>query len=259
MAVVSKTVEELVEEFGPEVITNFLTIIQENSTDAKTVEQVTEYLANVAPVKKVEVSPEEKVKLIANIKVGITYEFSFNLFRHYYPNLKVIKDVADVKNFDLIIVPGGADVNPKYYGESNKASDINEARDEQEVPIVQEAFKLRKKVYAVCRGHQLVNILKGCSFVQDIFSYGYKPHLGYHKLTFTTDKGILYKFFNGIDVTSTHHQGVLSTPLKTICTHQDIVEGTESSTIITTQFHPEFMEGMEPFFEYLKGWAFNLQ
>lgn len=248
-------INELIEKFGAEKIQEFFETVVNNTTSDKTKEIANQYLSNLPANVGEPDNIEERIK---NIRVGITEHFSIHSFEPYFKGIKTIANPADVVNFDLIIVPGGADINPKIYGQQNKGSEFDEERDVKEIPIVKKAFELNKKIYAVCRGHQLVNALKGCEFVQDILCYGFIPHSYQHELEFH-NKGVLYDFFQGKTIISTHHQGVFNTTLRGICYHNGICEGTESKYIITTQFHPEFEPDIninKPFFDYLKRWAF---
>jgi len=254
----STTIDEIITMVGEDVLINFLTVVQNNTTDSATLAAIEGYLADLTKT-KVTVTPEQQAEMLSKIKVGITDTFSMASFKNYYPNISLIKNVADVANYDLIIVPGGADIDPAIYGEVNKASDISKVRDDTEVPLVKEALRLRKKLFGVCRGHQLINALKGCSIIQDLYGYGYKAHGNTHDLEWVVSSGLLYKYFNGKPVISMHHQAVLNANIKNVCLYGGVVEGCENNTIITTQFHPEFMEGTADFFAALKSWAFNIQ
>jgi putative glutamine amidotransferase len=184
--------------------------------------------------------------------VGIIHNAFFHSFAKHYPNLKVIKTKADVKRFDLIIFPGGEDINPKRYGQINMGSSFYDERDDIEFPLAEEALKKDKKILAVCRGHQLASVLLGNTLVQDI-----QHHPSFHRLTFMRDTPILAKFFKNKVINSYHHQGVKTERANypVSCyngdTDEHIVEGFETKNIISVQFHPEFQDGNEEFFKYL--------
>lgn len=94
---------------------------------------------------------------------------------------------------DLICFTGGADVNPKVYGEEpNGARGWNDRRDEKEVS----EFNLMKgKVpfVGICRGGQLLNVLNGGKMIQD------------HGLISGTVETL-----GGREVLVDHHQGIRS-------------------------------------------------
>ena len=157
-----------------------------------------------------------------------------------------------VKDMDLIIFSGGADINPEIYKQANLASYINihsMQRDVLELKVLEIANSLSKKILGVCRGHQLVNAALGGSLIQEI---GWvKSHRGYHSLV--KPEGIVGKFFENVN--SMHHQGVLSEGKGQTVTSRygGVIESTESKNIITVQFHPECMNDTQSsrFFQYI--------
>jgi putative glutamine amidotransferase len=162
-----------------------------------------------------------------------------------------------VKQVDVIIFTGGADINPEIYGQRNSASYINKfsiARDVLEIELLNTAINLGKKILGVCRGHQLINAALGGTLVQEIGTI--QNHGLNHNLI--NVKGIPGKFFESVN--SMHHQGVLS-PGKTLevtSSYGGVVESTENSNIVTVQWHPEVMNTQNSleFFRYiLKDWS----
>lgn len=198
--------------------------------------------------------PAEPKKEVKEIRVGISYPDFQISFRKYFPNIKVVKSPQDLDNYDLLIVPGGEDVNPSLYSQENRYSFINEYRDGIEIPIVKRAIRINKKIYAVCRGHQLVNVLCGGILIQDLIDEVGYDHPGNHPLENICSDAI-NKFFGNKNVISTHHQAVHHTPLRVTSSYKGIIESCENKYIISTQFHPEFQDGNEKFFEYVLNWA----
>lgn len=215
-----------------------------------------EFLAlvnGINPIKNQEIPVVQK-KEANEVKVGITYVDFIESFKHYFPKINLIKSPEDVLNYDLIIVPGGEDVNPALYNEENRYSYVNDYRDSKEIPIVKSAIKNRKKIYAVCRGHQLINVLHGGNLYQDLIDdVGYN-HPGNHPLENIVDDTIK-KYFGNKNVISTHHQAVKSTTLRVTSYFNNIIESCMNKYIISTQFHPEFEDGNEAFFNHLINWA----
>lgn len=199
---------------------------------------------------------EELTKKPEDAKVGTTYVDFISSFRRYIPDIKLIKSPLEVESFDLIIVPGGEDISPELYGESNKYSYVNTFRDNIEVPIVKRALHLRKKIFGSCRGHQLINVLAGGNLYQDfIDELGMdRRHSVDHSLENIQDSTI-QKYFGEISVVSMHHQAVKQSPLKVTSTYKGIIESTSGRNIITTQFHPEFADNSQEFFNFLRAWS----
>lgn len=71
-----------------------------------------------------------------------------------------------------IILSGGVDVNPLYFGEEPVPGmrEISPERDEFEMMLAKEFFALGKPILAVCRGCQVLNLSLGGSIFQDINS-----------------------------------------------------------------------------------------
>ena len=87
--------------------------------------------------------------------------------------------VSDISNADVIFFSGGADINPKLYGEENHHSFFNDKRDELDLKSW-EASKDKPKV-GICRGAQFLNVMNGGKLIQHVdghnFNYRavYKP------------------------------------------------------------------------------------
>ena len=182
-----------------------------------------------------------------DIKIFMASRYFESSFVAHLPN-----HVRNIEDADLVIFPGGADINPEIYGEGNVASyAINKVRDKQEIDIYHRAVKFGKKMLGVCRGHQLLMALNGGKLIQDI-----KCHPGYHDLE------IFYPDLVPLsNVNSLHHQGISveSVPKKFLVTSafDGVVESAHSELITTVQWHPEFMGISESraFFNFVRGWV----
>jgi gamma-glutamyl-gamma-aminobutyrate hydrolase PuuD len=97
---------------------------------------------------------------------------------------------------DLVCFTGGADVQPKLYGEENFASFPDPARDEREQAVFKTYLQVPK--VGICRGGQLLNVLNGGKMIQDIPGHG----MNYHDVF---DKNL----HQVIEVQGDHHQGIL--------------------------------------------------
>lgn len=73
---------------------------------------------------------------------------------------------------DLVLFPGGEDVEPARYGEtpSPRLGRVNKARDQFEYAVLDAAVKVRKPIFGICRGCQVMNTYFGGTLVQDISS-----------------------------------------------------------------------------------------
>ena len=86
----------------------------------------------------------------------------------YVRDGETIERIVDI--CDGFFFTGGADIDPKRYGEEATESigDIQEYRDEFEFRVFQKAIKTSKPILAICRGAQLVNVALGGTLYQDI-------------------------------------------------------------------------------------------
>lgn len=87
------------------------------------------------------------------------------------------KTVGDAKEIlgrlDGILFSGGNDISPKLYGEEPKHIEdrgIDELRDNFESELMRQSLAVHKPVLAICRGMQLLNVVRGGTLYQDILS-----------------------------------------------------------------------------------------
>lgn len=77
-----------------------------------------------------------------------------------------------LKQVDGIILSGGVDVNPMFFGEEPVPGmgEITPGRDEFELLLTKDFFNTEKPILAVCRGCQVLNLSLGGTIFQDINS-----------------------------------------------------------------------------------------
>ena len=175
---------------------------------------------------------------------------------------------------DGVFFTGGEDVSPSLFKvpekEKNEGEEINATRDISDYMLM--AYCLEKDVptFAVCRGEQVMSIVSGCTFIQDIPNY-YKeqgktyndthrmpadaPDRTYarHDVVINKDASKwLYKIVGSTElknVSSWHHQavgGVEGTNLTVVSTATidgveiiEAVERQDKTFCLGVQFHPE--------------------
>jgi putative glutamine amidotransferase len=173
-----------------------------------------------------------------------------------------------VRRCDGVLLTGGDDVDPRLYGnglsdhirKTVETTPDHGQRDLRELIVIDELFRQKKPVLAICRGHQIVNVALGGTLFADLPSE--KPNALDHRRmdkrneivheVRLTAGSILAKITGRLKlgVNSTHHQAVarLAPPLQVAATSSDgIVEGTELRPsvagllpfFLTVQFHPE--------------------
>ena len=75
-----------------------------------------------------------------------------------------------VAEIDGLLLTGGGDVDPVFYGEDRHPAieDAEPGRDEFEIDLVRRALSFDLPVLAICRGAQVLNVAAGGTLVQDI-------------------------------------------------------------------------------------------
>ena len=155
------------------------------------------------------------------------------------------KAVQDALACDGLLLPGGGDIDPKFYGQERipACGEPNLAAD--------------KPVLAICRGIQLMNVALGGDLYQDIKPFEHVPHNDHWgKIhTVTVRRDTLLSRILGQDtalVNSQHHQAVdkVAPGLVLSALSEDgIVEGIEkpdAKFCLGVQWHPEWLSAADP-------------
>lgn len=180
-----------------------------------------------------------------------------------------------VRQVDGILLTGGDDVDPSLYAQripkklrqTVTVTADGGARDLREVTLVDEVFRQRKPLLAICRGQQVLNVALGGTLVIDIASQikGAANHRRMeqkcevvHDVHLTPDS-LLAKITGKrtIGVNSTHHQAVdqPAEPLTVTGRSPDgVVEVLELKPelahllpfLLSVQFHPERLADRYP-------------
>ncbi len=155
-------------------------------------------------------------------------------------------------DYDGLILCGGNDIDPKYYGEEiNGAINIDEARDTAEVELARAFIAAGKPILGICRGSQLLNILFGGSLYQNLENAEeHKPlddkgNYRVHEVKVEFGSILFDLYGEKFSVNSAHHQAVkkLGEGLVATAFSDGIVEAFEHKNmpIMGVQFHPEKM------------------
>src|ERR1051325_5092980 len=191
-----------------------------------------------------------------------------------------------VNRCDGVLMTGGEDVEPSLYATRVPAkvrrtvtlTPDGGARDYREIVLVDEVFRQRKPLLAICRGHQILNVALGGSLIVDIPSgnaglirqrHAQKKRVinhrrmdkrsdMVHEVRLTADS-LLAKITGAqkLGVNSTHHQAVnrVAPALRPVAVSDDgIVEGLELKSrsvgwlpfLLSVQFHPERLADRYP-------------
>lgn len=171
-----------------------------------------------------------------------------------------------VARADGVLTTGGDDINPGLYcrklatGLRRTVAPADPRRDLTELMLLEEVFRQRKPLLAICRGHQLLNVSLGGTLVVDIrrqmpqsldhcqTARKYEP---VHDVRLTAGS-LLSSILQteSLGVNSTHHQAVdkVAGPLYVAARSADgVVEALEQRPdavrllpyLLAVQFHPE--------------------
>ena len=185
---------------------------------------------------------------------------------------------ALVRRLDGVILSGGEDIDPLYFGEEHLPGlgEVNAPRDTADVLLIRIALRQGKPLLGICRGEQVLNVVMGGTLWQDIPSQIPESQLHHRQeepSTVATQSiaiepgsrlaGILG--VREISVNSHHHQAVKDLApglVVTARTGDGVVEAYESipeasdpygkplqDRILAVQFHPEaFAQAGDPTF-----------
>lgn len=158
---------------------------------------------------------------------------------------------------DGLMMSGGADVNPGYYGEEilDECGRIDDIRDTYELILLKKAIDRNIPIFGVCRGLQIINVAMGGTLYQDIPSQ--KPSevihrqeedgmVPSHEVDIISDTE-LQKILgtDRLAVNSFHHQGIKDVaPGLRISAYStdsipEAIEAYPVKSILAVQWHPE--------------------
>ncbi|PJF39919.1 MAG: gamma-glutamyl-gamma-aminobutyrate hydrolase [Phototrophicales bacterium] len=170
---------------------------------------------------------------------------------------------AVYERLDGVIIPGGGDIHPEFYGETVHPTSrgISTLRDSVEVQLVRWAYEDDKPLFGICRGHQMINVALGGTLHHDVKALQGQSAFINHDANAVHERELLMhtvsvdsssRLFkalgaasNSVAVNSLHHQAVnrLSSELMVSALADDgIIEGVEAPKarfFMGVQWHPE--------------------
>ncbi|MEW6573577.1 MAG: gamma-glutamyl-gamma-aminobutyrate hydrolase family protein [Bacillota bacterium] len=182
------------------------------------------------------------------------------------PSLSINLAAAILERVQGLILSGGGDLDPSYFGEEPlpATKKIAPRRDAFEIAVARAALVRKIPVLGICRGLQVLNVAAGGKVFQDISLGVYNPlkhfqdaprwHATHHIEILPGSK--LASIFGTLRlrVNSFHHQAVrrLAPVFKATAWASDgVIEAIEAEVhpfAVGVQFHPEGMWENEPVF-----------
>jgi putative glutamine amidotransferase len=178
------------------------------------------------------------------------------------PEEEVLRALYD--RIDGLLLAGGRDIDPSYYGEAEheRLGEVDILRDHVEVPLTRWAAADGKPILGICRGLQVLNVALGGTLYQDIASQlgsTIEHNLSYAHEDWTYMAHDLQlepssKLADIIGTTSfstnsLHHQSVkdIAPGLRAVGWAPDGVvealEGVNGQFLLGVQCHPEALQG----------------
>jgi putative glutamine amidotransferase len=178
------------------------------------------------------------------------------------PNTKKLKLIDQMlRVIDGLVISGGSDVDPHFYGEKKEAKNLKltPERDLFEIALVRKARRKKIPILAICRGIQLVNVAFGGTLYQD-FSLEKKflDHTLEGSSLYNKKHSViirrntkLYSIIRKekINVNTSHHQMAKKIAPGFIVSawseKDQVIEGIETrddNFLVCIQWHPELMK-----------------
>lgn len=163
-----------------------------------------------------------------------------------------------LERLDGLLLSGGYDCAPCLFGEEklNETVEIDDRRDEWELPLIRAAVDGGVPILAICRGIQSLNVALGGSLYQDIpaqlpseirHRQEEARDVATHSIWIDENSRLAEIVGKSLDVNSFHHQSLkyVADALQVVSRAPDgvieAVEGRGDAFLLGVQFHPEEM------------------
>lgn len=176
-------------------------------------------------------------------------EHYFSALRHFGAEPVIVTEPC-TEGFDGLLLPGGGDIAPHFFGEENLGSrEIDEPLDQLQLDACRAFYLAGKPVLGICKGVQVINVCFGGTIVQDLPTAAQHlppaPHTDNVHANTAAEGSILHALYGAsFPTNSTHHQAV-NVPGEGLRATQWAEDGTieaiehDSAPIFGVQWHPE--------------------
>lgn len=193
------------------------------------------------------------MKTVGISKMGLnSVGFYGNLLNKISINENIIVETVDFsKDYDFILLDGGADVTPSLYGEENTKSSYDSLRDSYEMDIFFHYKDTSTRFAGICRGLQFLNVMYGGTLYQNLHDYKL-GHLNMHDIEICLP--VMQFLPHYTLVNSLHHQGIKTLGKELFPIAYEVktrvieIIGETKDKVRAVQFHPEWLSG----FSYTK-------
>lgn len=194
--------------------------------------------------------PSPQVAIVGRRKDTYNYE---NAVRAVGVPCITTLDVQDAMRATHLLLPGGGDITPAFFGQHNCGSrNIDTELDILQIQALTLFMEQKKPVLGICKGLQLINVYLGGTIIQDINTADIHKWIGQDQQHHVYHNGLdrsdfFYQLYGSSTlVNSAHHQAIanLGRGLVPVCRAGDsVIEGITHTTlpVIAVQWHPERM------------------
>lgn len=204
-------------------------------------------------------SQAESRKLVAVCHEGTGTGNVAAMLRERGVELRVVRtrEAAHYCEFDFLILLGGTDIQPFWYGEeATHAYGFDDRRDIIEYTLIRRAMTKKVPIMGICRGHQMICAAFGGTLYQDIDLQGAaRGHGSFHKLSWIDP--MLAAYMPSGNVNSYHHQAVKDVPYGfDVLAYSDdgLVESIWKPGVLGIQWHPELLYSYKPEWGAIMDW-----
>lgn len=186
-----------------------------------------------------------KVVIIGRAKDTVNYEHALKTMG--ICSLTTL-DVGHLTDYDALLLPGGGDITPAFFGQKNQGSkNIDIELDITQLQALDLFVKWKRPVLGICKGIQIINVYFGGTIIQDLpqaSRHAWNNADRVHDSAALADSPLFTLYGEHFTVNSAHHQGIdtLGRELSVIQTTEDgVIEGIihPDLPIIGVQWHPE--------------------
>lgn len=174
-------------------------------------------------------------------------------YEHFFSDTKatpiVTLSLGDLASCDALLLPGGGDITPAFFGERNNGSrNIDTELDILQFQAFAYAYDHSLPILGICKGMQIINVALGGTLIQDSPTAAFHRYQNadqYHA-TLIAEHSCLFSLYGSeITVNSAHHQAVNKigaglTPIQW-CPIDNCIEALvhETQPVLGVQWHPE--------------------
>ena len=149
----------------------------------------------------------KKIAIVGRLKDTANYEQSLTALS---VPCKTTLSLSEIRACDGLILPGGGDITPAFFGQKNAGSkNIDTELDIIQLQALEQAVYYKKPVLGICKGMQIINVFFGGTIIQhmkDYQSHAYDNGDTIHKTIIVPGTFLHTIYGDSLTVNSAHHQ-----------------------------------------------------